>query len=256
MIFGIENGPRYLFFEDFRYKDDKAVISCAELGQAGELGPSTTVLERDYHLSYPFVFAHQGQIYMLPESSQHRTLELYRAVAFPYRWVLHSVVMEGLRITDATLFQHDGRFWLFATIGAEGASDWDDLHLFSSCSPLHGWIPHPLNPVVSDVRRARPAGRLFHDRGDIIRPSQDSATMYGHAIVLNRIDVLSETEYHETPVGRISPAWLPGLVGTHTLAWEDGVEVLDGRKWVTRPLPRLLRVPTPRSRARGGARGS
>jgi hypothetical protein len=39
----------------------------------------------------------------------------------------------------------------------------------------------------SDVRKARPAGRLFHHDNDIYRPSQGCSVGYGHGLVLNKI---------------------------------------------------------------------
>jgi hypothetical protein len=80
---------------------------------------------------------------------------------------------------------------------------------------------------VSDPAAARPAGRLFHRRGALIRPGQDCSRRYGEAIVLNRVEVLSPTEYRERPVGRIEADWMPGLSGTHTYTFDSRYECLD-----------------------------
>jgi hypothetical protein len=87
---------------------------------------------------------------------------------------------------------------------------------------------------VTDPGRARPAGRVFRRAGVLIRPSQDCVRRYGEAIVLNRVDVLSPTEYRETPVGRIEPDWLAGLEGTHTYTFDSRYEFLDGYRHVGR----------------------
>jgi hypothetical protein len=99
-------------------------------------------------------------------------------------------------------------------------------------------VPHPENPVVSDVRSARPAGRVFRHDGRLIRPAQDCSRGYGTAVVFNRIDVLTTDEYAESPVGRIEPNWAPGLVGTHTYNSSGGIEVVDGRRFELRVRPR------------------
>jgi hypothetical protein len=35
-------------------------------------------VERDHHLSYPFVFSHDGAVYMIPETSAANRVELLR----------------------------------------------------------------------------------------------------------------------------------------------------------------------------------
>ena len=107
-----EGGAAYVFCEEYPYATGKGVISVFALDDEGNPGPPRVVLERPYHLSYPFVFRHDGAIWMMPESGQNRTLELYRADAFPFRWTLDRVLMSGVEIADATPFVWDGEWWL------------------------------------------------------------------------------------------------------------------------------------------------
>jgi hypothetical protein len=223
-----KGGKNYLFFEDFGFREGKAVISCMELDADGNGGNPEVVLERPYHLSYPFVFEWQGQTYMLPETKLNSAVELYRAQEFPRTWALEKVLLRNLQAVDPTLLQYDDKFWLFVNIAAAGASVYDELHVFYSDSPLGEWTAHPKNPVVSDVRRARPAGALFFDKGELIRPSQDCSLRYGYALVLNRVDVLSESDYRETPVRRVEPVWQKGNLCTHTYSRTEDFEALDG----------------------------
>ncbi len=222
------NGKTYLFFENFDFHAGKADISCMEVDGSGNCGPAETVLVRDYHLSYPFVFEWKGEVYMLPETRGSRRVELYRAAAFPRRWVLERVLMDQVIAVDPTLFEHNKKFWLFVNMAAPGAETTDELHLFYADSPLDEWTPHPSNPVVSDVRHARPGGALFVENGELIRPSQDCSLRYGYALVLNRVEALSETEYRETPVRHIGPEWQKGNLCTHTYSRTDEWEVVDG----------------------------
>jgi hypothetical protein len=220
------NDRNYLFFEDYPHRTRKGLIACLEIDSQGRCGEPRVVLERDYHLSYPFVFTWEGQIYLIPETSDRRTVELYRATRFPDRWELHRVLMENIRALDVTLAWHRGKGWLFACVPVEGKLC-DELHVFSADSPLGPWRPHPHNPVVSDVRRARPAGRLFTVHGQLFRPAQDCSGRYGQAIVLNRVEELSESDYREVPVRRIDASWVPGGLATHTFNHNEEFEVLD-----------------------------
>ena len=117
---------------------------------------------------------------------------------------------------------------MFVGMSSGRYSTCDELALFSAESLDGAWTPHPRSPVVSDVRRARPAGRLFYESGKLIRPSQDCAKAYGYGLVFSEIVTLTETEYEEREVGRIDPDWLAGNQGTHTYTRSSRFEVIDG----------------------------
>ena len=116
---------------------------------------------------------------------------------------------------------------MFANVGVEGTLNYDELHVFSAAAPDGPWRPHPRNPVKSDARCARPAGRLFWWNGSLYRPSQDCSGQYGSAIVINKVTRLTPTEFAERPVSRIEAKWAPGLLGTHTLNSAPGISVVD-----------------------------
>jgi hypothetical protein len=233
--FPIEShGRRCVFFEDVPVATGKGVISYVALGEDAEPGEIRTALERDYHLSYPFLFQWNGAVWMIPETEQNRSVELYRAVQFPDTWRLEKTLFEDVRAVDATLLEHGGRFWLFTCMSPPGGSLRDELFLFHADSPLGDWVPHARNPVVSDVTRARPGGTIFRLGDALIRPGQDGAPEYGRALTLNRIDVLSELEYRETPISRIEPDWQPNAIGTHTLSRSETLEAIDWKCRVPR----------------------
>lgn len=224
-----EQGRHYIFIEDYRYALRKGLISHMEIDDQGNCSPAVTILEAAYHLSYPFLFRWEGQIYMMPETSAARRVEVYRAVEFPLRWERHAVIMDNVVGYDPTLLEHDGRFWLFISGVLKHGGENNDLSVFWADHPFGRWHAHPENPVVSDVRRARPAGAIFQTKGELYRPGQDCSVIYGRAVTLNRIEVLSERMYREAPAGRIEPEWFPGNLGTHTFNQDGLIEVIDGR---------------------------
>jgi len=192
------------------------------------------VLEAPYHLSYPFIFEWQGEVYLLPETQGNGTIELYRATAFPAVWVLQTVLMRGVRLFDPTLHFEDNLWWLFAGSRGGGAREVSELHLFMAESPLGPWQSHPRNPVVIGEHCARPAGRLFRLNGQLVRPGQDSSRLYGEAIWLNRVEVLSATDYRESPLLRLGADSLPNSGRTHSLDFDEQVQVQDGLRYVSR----------------------
>jgi hypothetical protein len=223
-------GANYVLFEDYRYGSSRGVISALEMGAGGPVGDSQVVLQCDYHLSYPFVFTWRGEHYMVPETVDVSRVEWYRAVRAPYEWTLENAVTHDLPLADCTLAEIDGRWWMFANGAQPGVSFWDELYLFHAPSPLGPWTPHRMNPVVSDVRTARPAGALFRRGAHWYRPSQDSSGGYGSATSIQRILRLDDRHYEEETVTRLVPGWQPGLHGVHTVNALAGLTVIDAKR--------------------------
>lgn len=228
--FAVEHGGRhFIFFEEMPFSTWKGRIMAIEVFPDTEPGEPRPALERPYHLSYPFVFAWNGSLYMLPETAHNRTVEIYRCEAFPDRWQLDRVLLEDIRAYDPTLWKGTDRWWMFVTIAEPGADSSDELHLYWARTPLGPWTAHRGNPVVSDVRCARPAGPLYSRYGKLYRPSQDCSLAYGHSVCINRVDVLSEDAYRETPVRRILPSWREDIRRVHTIGGSQRLRVLDCR---------------------------
>jgi hypothetical protein len=222
-----------VFLEELLFATRKGTIAVAELQADGKLSEPRTVLERSYHLSFPFVFREGADWFMIPETASNSTVELYRAEDFPDRWVLERVMLQGLRARDTTVLHARGSYWLFTTI--EGSdSRHDELHLFRSDELAGPWAPHPRNPVVSDVRCARSAGGVFEQEGHLIRPAQDCSERYGGALVFRRIVLLDEQQFREETVARVPATWTHGLHGAHTYNRSQSVEVIDGARIAAR----------------------
>lgn len=221
-------GKYYIFFENYLMREGKAHISVIEVDENGILNGPTEVLKMECHLSYPFVFEWEGEHYMIPETGSKNAVELYRSSSFPHEWRLDQVILEGNRPLDATLIEIEGTWWMFVNIQEEGVSvNWDELHLYYADNPRGPWKPHARNPIVSDVRSARSAGRLFWSNGSLFRPSQDSSRRYGYATIINRIDRLTPTEYGETQVARILPNWDKNIIGVHTWNTCKNITTID-----------------------------
>jgi len=234
--FVVEKDERtFVFFEDYIRADRKAGISCIELRKDGSSSDPERVLEADFHLSYPCVFEWRGEMYMIPESIAHHTIDLYKSLEFPRKWQHVQTLIENVSCVDSTIFEHKGKFWLFTCGTAKPDPIYqktdDELLLYFANTPLGPWTPHPLNPIVCDVRGCRPAGRLFWENGELIRPSQDCSENYGRAVTLNHVEILTPTDYREVPVATIGPEWFPGNLGTHTYDRSATYQVLDGRTW-------------------------
>jgi hypothetical protein len=223
----VRGGRCYIFFEELMFATGKAHISVIEVDRSGRASPATKVLECDYHLSYPFLLEHEGHLFMIPETGNANVVEAYRCVEFPNVWKRERVLMRNIRAVDASFLTHEGRWWMFANAAPEGASLNDELHLFSSDHLFGNWEPHPGNPVKSDVRGARPAGRLYRRGGKVFRPAQVCVPVYGAGIAIHRIDRLDGRGYEEELVERIVPIEPEDVFGLHTINRAGDLCVVD-----------------------------
>ena len=221
----------WCFFETFDYRTGLGYISAGQL-ESGRIENIRTVLEPGYHLSFPFLFEHDGQLFMMPESCASRRIELWRCTSFPGSWELHMTALEGTNSADSTLAEIDGQWWLFTNICDDPFGDMNsELHLFRADGPMLDKLePHPLNPVVFDSRCARNAGRIFQRDGVFYRPAQDNSHgTYGYGLHLMRIEELTMECYRERSVRHIAPTFKRGIIGCHHIDILDNNIIFDVR---------------------------
>jgi hypothetical protein len=218
-------GRAFLFLEDFDESQQKGSIAAANILPDGTIDEPRSVLERPYHLSYPHVFEHQGEMFMIPESQQAGCVVLYRARRFPDDWVPETTLLKG-RLVDSTVFEFDGRWWLFGSprvVPGHAA-----LTYVWSADVLTGpWRLASYSPLNDDVRNARGAGRVFMNRGELWRPAQDCSVHYGRALGFNHIRCLDGVPREEV-VRVVEARGTDGMVGLHTYNRSDNWEVIDG----------------------------
>ncbi len=220
----------YIFIEEMTFREKKGHIAVMEAEGEGLYSTPRPALKRPYHLSYPFIFRDKDHLYMIPETLQNHSIELYKCRTFPDTWLFEQTLISDISATDATLFNYRDTFWLFASVDTHpGTSINDELFLFyaSSLTDTH-WTPHPQNPIVSDVRFARPAGRLFMHNGKLYRPAQDCSKHYGYGMQIMEVTTLSKETYAEQQVQSIYPELTKDITGTHTLNFSSGLTVVDG----------------------------
>jgi hypothetical protein len=200
--FGLVRGDAlHVFVEAFDYRSKHAVIERHEF-DARDLRwrGQQTVLARPFHLSYPFVFEHEGETYMVPESHQAREIALYRAAGSLDRWERVCALIADVPGADASLIQHQGRWWMFYAEVGPGARDQRELHVAHAPSLTGPWQPLAGNPVRIDRSGARPAGRPYHDAdGAVLLPVQDCTTGYGGAVRVLRFTALSPEQVSVEP---------------------------------------------------------
>jgi hypothetical protein len=224
----------YIFFENWEYSREKGKISVGIIKE-DQITDVKDCLDLSYHLSYPFVFEYKKQIFMIPETSQMKRLEIWRCDHFPNKWSLEKTCFEGegRSLVDSTIAKDaNNQFWLFVNFGSrEFLEHGSDLCVFKIDSPMMKEItPHKLNPVASDCRSARNAGNIYIDnKGRLIRPSQASQNgVYGECLNLCHVKKLTIDTYEEEILETITPAYKNGLYSTHHVSQASDIFVVDG----------------------------
>ncbi len=217
------NGKPNIWFEEYEYSSGLGFIN--QLKNEENL----TILRKDTHLSYPYLFEESGKIYMIPENADAGKVSLYKLTND--NWQLEKEVLSDFSGVDPTITKHDDLYWLFITNKESKPSL--NLHIFFSDS-LHGnWTPHPLNPVKTDIRSSRPAGTIFSYDGYLYRPAMDYSRLNQGNVTINKIEELTTKSFKESLVKTVDPyrdSYFKDKI--HTLAAIGNQTLIDGGRSV------------------------
>ena len=131
-------------------------------------------------MSYPLVFKYDGRYYMIPESEENSTVDLYVAKDFPRGWKKEKTLISGVHYADTTLVEIESRKFLFTYSPSE--AKWK-IHIFElNMEKLEVTLFQTLN---YSENICRPAGKSYTDElGRLVRPVQDCREGYGKGMLL------------------------------------------------------------------------
>ena len=191
------DGRLFLFFEAWRRGTGQGDLCWAERDAAGAWRYSGVALDEPFHLSYPFVFEHEGEVFMIPESRSQGDVRLYSARPFPGRFELRRVLLTGKRYADTSLVAWQGHFYLFTS------TDNGTLELYFADAFDGPYSLHPRSPVIAgNDCSARPGGRPIIWQGRVLRFAQCDRPVYGVSVGAFEVTELSPSGYAERPTGR------------------------------------------------------
>ncbi len=223
------NDKYYLFIEELIYKNKLGHLSVMEIDKEGNYTKPTKILEKNYHLSYPFIFKDNGNFYMIPETSNNNDIQLYKCIEFPLKWELEKILLNNVVAVDTSIYKSNDTYWMFTNIRTQKeGSKHVELFLYSSKNLItDDWVPHPLNPIIADIKKARPAGSLFILKNKLYRPSQNCSNYYGYGLNISEITNLSSNNYEEKLIHEIHPNWDKKVNSIHTFNFIDNFFVGD-----------------------------
>ena len=215
------HGSWYMFFELTNKITNRGEIAMASSHDALEWKFERIVLSEPFHMSYPYVFEWQGNVYMVPETGRNKSVRLYKADNFPYDWTCVATLLEGSRFADSSLFRFDDRWWLFTDAGTDAKSPL--LKLYFADDLPGPWTEHPKSPLAGgDPHTSRPGGRVVIIGDTPYRFTQNVYPVYGTEVRAFEIHELSTTNYKERQVGDRP------IIGPGTEAWNrHGMHHID-----------------------------
>lgn len=185
-------GKYYLFFEAMCMNTKLGRICYCESNDGRKWRYGGIILAGDQHFSFPNVFTHENEIYMLPESPQSSCV-LYKAVDFPKHWTVATTLVDRV-LADASLLQFEGKWFLW------GSPVNSELRVYFADNFLGPYQEHPCSPVVTENKAiGRPAGKVIQDNGIVYRFFQDCTGIYGKSVGYAKIDILNPIWYNEIP---------------------------------------------------------
>ena len=225
-------GVWHMFFEVMNSQVGRGEIGLAVSQDAVRWTYRQIVLREDFHLSYPYVFEWDNEIYMVPESYQANAVRLYKALDFPTRWSFVGHLLAGDDFTDPSIFRFNDRWWLLTDL-ARPPYYAGILRLFSAESLMGPWVEHPKSPVVDgNPHIARPAGRVLVVDGKVIRHAQDCDPIYGSQVRAFEITELTTTSYHEREVDTNPILTASGAGWNQSGMHHIDPHPVEGGKWI------------------------
>jgi len=223
-----KDNTNYLFVEDYSFEKKKGVISCFKLNEKNNehLG---TVLTENFHLSFPFIFEYDNQIYMCPETHEIKEIRLYKCIDFPHKWKYETTLIKNISAVDNIIFKRNNIWWLLTNTDTNELDHNSELSIYySNNGPVtENWKPHSLNPIYVNPDKARNGGLINH-KENIYRVNQKIGfNSYGSSLEINKIDEIDEKVFEETLFSKVEPNFAKGLNGCHHMNNNDEYTVFD-----------------------------
>ncbi len=168
------NNNNYLFVE--AYEKNKSIGRLAVLSYFNDKFDNfKIILEKDYHLSYPYVFSYKGKYYLIPESSANNTIDLYIATSFPDKWKFLCNLAIG-KFVDTSVIQINENDFMMYTYdlikkqSIEGILNMESLKI-------------KFNKFTNDYKNClRNGGRIYYIKDKICIPFQNNKNFYGQSL--------------------------------------------------------------------------
>ena len=240
-------GEENIFCEVMDRKKSYGMLGCGRIIEDGVTRISV-IKDIGCHTSYPNIFCWNGNIYMIPETVERHSIELYQCADFPKKWFRIAVLKENINAVDTTVYITDTGIKLFIY-----EVEKDAYVLKIGDLDLKGKTIKNINNIYRyNQKTGRPAGNIILNDNQSIRPTQYGVNFYGEKIIFKRFSLnytadgpqYEEENVSEKTVCDIEPAAKKKFKGTHTYNIDSGYEIMDCYKkkfYIERPFQLLMK---------------
>tara|TARA_B100001057_G_scaffold499973_1_gene612771 strand:+ start:1406 stop:3088 length:1683 start_codon:yes stop_codon:yes gene_type:complete len=222
-----KNNRTICFVEDYDMIENKGHISAIEIFKDKKyklLGP---VIKESFHMSYPFIFEHNNDLFMTPETVDAKSIRLYRCKNFPLEWEFEKEIVTNQKAIDPSIFKYEDQWWLFYNI-LTGKDTSSILMAYYSENPIsQNWSPHKLNPIVFDSNIGRNGGFLQSKNSSIRVRQKQGFNFYGKSFTLAKIKDLTSSTFKEQQIKEILPNFFNNISACHHMHSNGEYTVYD-----------------------------
>lgn len=228
-----DNGKTLLFVEAYNKEAKKGEIGYFEIID-GKAVNFKLIINTPTHMSYPFVFKHNNEYYMIPETGAAHHIALYKAKDFPNQWELDTILLDNCVYRDSTIISEGKGIYKVLSYKQEGTNRFNLKNTFTVFQLDMNTKKLTLLSEFYDKKQLnRPAGPCFEDGGGVFRVSQKCNRAYGEAMLVYEVnkDGLYKNDriINKFDGNRILLPTGQKVVLTHTYSQAGGYEVVDYR---------------------------
>ena len=148
---------------------------------------------------------------MIPESGENKSIDIYKATEFPYKWEKYKTILEGNDFADPTLINYLGIWYLFVSNSSHNI-----LNIYYSDTFDGTYKAHKKNPIYdNNLAISRPAGSLFEYNNNLYRTAQSCEDGYGKKLHFLKINFLTPNDFSEEIIKTIIPNGCISWYSTH-----------------------------------------
>lgn len=246
-------GKDFLFMEAYDRKKEKGCIACSQLVDDIFTEPQI-VIEEKYHMSFPMVFSWNDEIYMIPETSDNMSINIYKYEQNDNWKLIKSFNVEEKYVDTIVVNknQHQVSF-LTSVVNKENPLlyKWQVFNINSNAGFLSIEFPETnvYDKKYSGINRN--AGRLFYHNDKLIHVVQES-NEYDYGVNLLFYNVCGGQDQELISTVHCNSIDIVGIkkknyIGIHTYCYNDKYEIIDMRylkynpKYIARKILNIIK---------------
>lgn len=233
-ILDITNDYILVLVEEFLYSKWKGRISLLYVDKnTYKLERIKVLLDLNTHLSFPFVYRENKDIYIIPENSKSGSLVLYK---YENETLKLLGVLVDEPIIDPVLVKENNAFLLFGSLLNKNENA--DLYVWKSNDLMGEYVKTTLPIIKNSPHSSRRAGNFFFFNGNRYSAVQRCVNSYGEALNICEVLECSDSVIKENILFTIYPDNnYPN--GIHTFNTYKNMCVVDGLKYLFNPLGKI-----------------